>query len=79
MCSFIYNHSAKTRWSITPTTSRHGGRVVIAPAASPAVLFGMIMAAVLRIIFAVFATYLLNVPGLLFVGGVLLVWVCWRL
>ena len=44
-----------------------------------AILYGMIMAAVLRIIFAIFATYLLSVPGLLFVGGVLLVWVCWRL
>jgi YjbE family integral membrane protein len=44
-----------------------------------AIVFGMILAAVLRIIFAVFATYLLHVPGLLFAGGVLLVWVCWRL
>ena len=44
-----------------------------------AIVFGMVLAAVLRIIFAVFATYLLHVPGLLFAGGVLLVWVCWRL
>jgi YjbE family integral membrane protein len=44
-----------------------------------AIVFGMILAAVLRIIFAVFATYLLHVPGLLFAGGLLLVWVCWRL
>lgn len=44
-----------------------------------AILFGMIMAAVLRIVFAIFATYLLNVPGLLFLGGLLLLWVCWRL
>ena len=44
-----------------------------------AILFGMLMAAVLRIIFAVFATFLLHVPGLLFFGGLLLVWVCWRL
>ena len=44
-----------------------------------AIIFGMVMAAVLRIVFAVFATYLLGVPGLLFVGGLLLVWVCWRL
>ncbi len=44
-----------------------------------AILFGMAAAAGLRIIFAIFATYLLAVPGLLFVGGLLLVWVCWRL
>ena len=44
-----------------------------------AILFGMIAAAVLRIVFAVFATHLLNVPGLLFAGGLLLLWVCWRL
>jgi YjbE family integral membrane protein len=44
-----------------------------------AIVFGMAAAAILRIIFAVFATYLLAVPGLLFIGGLLLVWVCWRL
>lgn len=44
-----------------------------------AILYGLVVAAVLRIIFAVFATYLLAVPGLLFAGGLLLIWVCWRL
>ncbi len=44
-----------------------------------AIMYGMVVAAVLRIIFAVFATYLLDVPGLLFLGGLLLCWVCWRL
>lgn len=44
-----------------------------------AILFGMVIAALLRIIFAVVATKLLAVPGLLFVGGLLLCWVCWRL
>ncbi|MCP5083323.1 MAG: YjbE family putative metal transport protein [Alphaproteobacteria bacterium] len=44
-----------------------------------AILFGMIMAAVLRIIFAIFATYLLAIKGLLFIGGLLLLWVSWRL
>ena len=44
-----------------------------------AILFGMIIAAVLRIVFAVIATKLLSVPGLLFVGGLLLLWVCWSL
>ena len=44
-----------------------------------AILYGMIIAAVLRIIFAVVATKLLGIPGILFVGGLLLFWVCWRL
>lgn len=44
-----------------------------------AIMYGMIMAAVLRIVFAIFATYLLAVKGLLFVGGLLLLWVSWRL
>ena len=37
-----------------------------------AILYGMIIAAVLRIVFAVIATKLLGVPGLLFFGGLLL-------
>ena len=44
-----------------------------------AILYGMIIAAVLRILFAIVATKLLAIPGLLFVGGLLLLWVCWRL
>lgn len=44
-----------------------------------AILFGMVIAAVLRILFAVVATKLLAIPGLLFVGGLLLCWVCYRL
>ena len=44
-----------------------------------AIFYGMVIAAVLRVIFAVVATKLLAVPGLLFVGGLLLLWVCWRL
>jgi len=44
-----------------------------------AILYGMIIAAVLRIVFAVMATKLLGIPGIYFVGGVLLLWVCWRL
>lgn len=44
-----------------------------------AILYGMIIAAVLRIIFAIIATNLLSVPGLLFFGAMLLFWVCWRL
>ena len=44
-----------------------------------AILYGMIIAALLRIVFAVVATKLLGIPGLLFVGGLLLFWVCWNL
>ncbi len=44
-----------------------------------AIMFGMIVAAVLRVVFAVIATKLLAVPGILFVGALLLFWVCWNL
>ena len=44
-----------------------------------AIMFGMIVAAVLRIVFAVIATKLLGIPGLLLVGALLLFWVCWGL
>ncbi|MEP0944387.1 MAG: YjbE family putative metal transport protein [Rhizobiaceae bacterium] len=44
-----------------------------------AIMFGMIVAAVLRIIFALVATKLLGIPGLLLVGALLLFWVCWGL
>lgn len=44
-----------------------------------AIIFGMVIAALLRIVFAVIATSLLDVPGLLFVGSLLLFYVCWRL
>ena len=44
-----------------------------------AIFYGMVVAALLRIVFAVIATKLLGIPGLLFVGALLLVWVCWRL
>ena len=44
-----------------------------------AIMFGMVVAAVLRIIFALIATKLLGIPGLLLVGALLLFWVCWGL
>lgn len=43
-----------------------------------AIFMGMALAAGLRIFFAAIATYLLAVPGILFIGGLLLGWVCWR-
>ena len=44
-----------------------------------AIMFGMIVAALLRIVFAIVATKLLGIPGLLLVGALLLFWVCWGL
>lgn len=44
-----------------------------------AILYGMIIAAVLRVLFALVATTLISYPGLRFVGAILLIWVCWRL
>ena len=44
-----------------------------------AILYGMVIAALLRIVFAVIATKLLGIPGILFVGSLLLFWVCYRL
>jgi YjbE family integral membrane protein len=44
-----------------------------------AILIGIAAATVLRIIFALLATQLLQILGLLLVGGVLLLWVCWKM
>jgi YjbE family integral membrane protein len=44
-----------------------------------ALIFGLVIAAILRIVFAGIATTLLNVPGLLFVGSLALFYVCWGL
>lgn len=43
-----------------------------------AIFMGMALAAGLRIFFAAIASYLIAVPGILFFGGCLLAWVCWR-
>ena len=43
-----------------------------------AIFLGMALAAILRIIFAAMATYLIEIPGILFFGGLLLAWVCVR-
>ena len=44
-----------------------------------AIIFGIVVATILRIIFAALTVYLLKVPGLLLVGGLLLAWVCWNM
>ncbi len=40
---------------------------------------GVLLAVILRIAFAVATVQLLKIPGLLIVGGVLLLWVAWKL
>ena len=44
-----------------------------------AILIGIVIATVLRIIGATVATQLLQVLGLLLAGGLLLLWVCWKM
>ena len=44
-----------------------------------AILVGIIAATVLRIIFASLTTQLLAITGLLLAGGILLLWVCWKM
>jgi YjbE family integral membrane protein len=46
---------------------------------SRAILVGIIAATVLRILFASIAIELLAIVGLLLAGGVLLLWVCWKM
>jgi YjbE family integral membrane protein len=43
------------------------------------ILIGILAATVLRIIFALLATEFLKILGLLLAGGILLLWVCWKL
>jgi YjbE family integral membrane protein len=44
-----------------------------------AIIFGILGATVLRIAFSVAAVQLLQIVGLLLAGGVLLLWVCWKM
>lgn len=44
-----------------------------------AIAIGILAATVLRIIFALLTTTLLSIVGLLLAGGVLLLWVCWKM
>ena len=44
-----------------------------------AILVGIIAATVLRIVFAGVAVELLEIVGLLLAGGILLLWVCWKM
>jgi len=44
-----------------------------------AILVGIIAATGLRIVFALMTTQLLAITGLLMAGGILLLWVCWKM
>ena len=49
------------------------------PEAGKAILIGIVAATVLRILFAGLTAQILQVVGLLFAGGILLLWVCWKM
>ena len=42
------------------------------------IFYGLMAAAILRIIFALIASYLISIPGILLIGGLLLYWVCYK-
>jgi YjbE family integral membrane protein len=46
---------------------------------SKAILIGILAATVLRILFAAVTVELLQIVGLLLAGGILLLWVCWKM
>ena len=43
------------------------------------ILYGVGVAVILRILFALITVQLLSIKGLQFVGGLLLLWICWKL
>jgi YjbE family integral membrane protein len=44
-----------------------------------AIVFGIAAATVMRIVFALVATELMAITGILLAGGILLLWVCWKM
>jgi YjbE family integral membrane protein len=44
-----------------------------------AIIYGIVGATVLRIIFALLVVQLLSIVGIMLAGGLLLLWVCWRM
>jgi YjbE family integral membrane protein len=44
-----------------------------------AILIGILAATVLRILFALVATWMMQLVGLILLGGILLLWVCWKM
>ena len=86
-CTTVYDRLAKVAQIVFADIILSGDNaLVIGMAASTlsathrrlALIFGLGMAALLRIVFALVAVHLLKIPGILLVGGLLLAWVCWR-
>jgi YjbE family integral membrane protein len=44
-----------------------------------AIALGMMAAILMRVVFALLTVYLLDIPGLVLVGGLMLLWVCWKM
>jgi len=49
------------------------------PQRRQAIGIGIGAAIALRVVFAALTVYMLDVPGLVFVGGLMLAWVCWKM
>jgi YjbE family integral membrane protein len=49
------------------------------PQRRQAITLGIGAAIAMRVVFAILTVYLLDVPGLVFVGGLMLGWVCWKM
>src|SRR6202007_1159610 len=49
------------------------------PQRGKAIMIGIAAATMLRILFAALATQILQIVGLLLAGGILLLWVCWKM
>ena len=73
--------SAACRHAIQPIAvlGREHEHVIRAPAQADQRVIGIIAALVLRIIFALMVTQLMQIVGLIFAGGILLLWVAWRM
>lgn len=46
---------------------------------SKVIFFGIMIAALMRIAFALVTVQLLQITGILLLGGLLLIWICWKL
>src|SRR5262245_20961948 len=44
-----------------------------------AIALGMMAAILMRVVFASLTVYLLDIPGLVLIGGLMLGWVCWKM
>jgi YjbE family integral membrane protein len=44
-----------------------------------AIIWGTAGAVIIRVVATIFVVYLLNVPGLLFIGGLMLIWIAYKL